>query len=79
MSYFILEYWKKKKTFLHFNGTYHSDNYEGIVYFIKEEKPKSKIITIATVMEENINEWNKENENLADFIIVVPNNMTTSY
>ena len=29
MAHFILKNWEPGKTFLHFNGSYHSDNFQG--------------------------------------------------
>ena len=37
------------KLFIHYNGTYHSDNYEGIVWYIKKKRPNVRILTISTV------------------------------
>ena len=39
MAHFILENWEKGKTFIHYNGSYHSDNFEGIVWYLKQENP----------------------------------------
>ena len=35
MAHFILKNFDPNKLFLHFDGSYHSDNYEGIVWWIK--------------------------------------------
>jgi len=69
--------------FLHFNGSYHSDNYEGIVWMAKQYLRRGnfspKIITIATVEQKDLDELEKTNEGKADFIIVIPSDMTKTY
>lgn len=76
MAYNISKNLIKGKTFLHFNGSYHSDNYEGIIWYLKRLNPDLKIVTISSVEQDNVSELSKENENLADFIIAIPETMT---
>jgi len=79
MAYFILKNLKPNYTFLHFNGSYHSDDYEGILWYIKQESPNVNYATITTVSQDNVNTLLDENKNKADFIICVDNDMTTTY
>ncbi|MCF6295294.1 MAG: ChaN family lipoprotein [Flavobacteriaceae bacterium] len=79
MAYFILKNYRKGYTFLHYNGSYHSDDYEGILWYIKRERPKINYATISTVSQENVNKLLEENKNKADFIICVDSNMTNTY
>ncbi|PKQ70507.1 ChaN family lipoprotein [Raineya orbicola] len=79
MAHFILQNWQKNKIFLHFNGSYHSDNFEGIVWYLKRQKPDLKILTISTVEQENLQELQKEHQNKANFILVSPADMTKTY
>jgi uncharacterized iron-regulated protein len=79
MAYFIMENWKKGKTFLHFNGSYHSDNYEGIVWHLKQQYPKLKIMTITTVEQTKIDTIGSESQKKADFILVVDEDVTKTY
>lgn len=79
MAYFILQNWEKGKLFLHYDGSYHSDNYEGIVWWIKQANPKLKIKTITTVEQDTINPMSDDFKNTADYIIVVPSDMTKTY
>jgi uncharacterized iron-regulated protein len=79
MAYSILEYWKPGTTFLHYNGAYHSDNFEGIVWYLKQEKPELKILTITTVEQDTIDSLKDESLKLADYIICVPTEMTKTY
>ncbi len=79
MSYFILKYWQPGKLLIHYNGAYHSDNYESINWFLKRDRPNLKIVTISTVSQDDLEQLDKESEGLADFIIVVPSNMTLTH
>jgi len=76
MAHFIMENWTAGKSLLHFNGTYHSDNFEGIVWYLKQENPDLNIMTIATVQQAEIDSLEEDNKNLANFILCVPENMT---
>ncbi len=79
MAHFILKNLKEGQLFYHFNGSYHSDNHEGICLYIGYENPKLKVITISTVLQKDISKLDAENQEIADFIICVPEDMTTTY
>ena len=79
MAFSILENFKKGKTFLHLNGSYHSDNYEGILWYLKQDQPNLNYATISTVSQPNIQQLDNEHLGKADFIICVPENMTKTY
>ncbi len=79
MAYFILENLNPNGSFLHFNGTYHSNNYDGIFAYLKRVKPYLKILTIATVEQKSVSKLEAENVKLADFIIVIDEKMTKTY
>jgi uncharacterized iron-regulated protein len=79
MAYFILENFKDGQLFLHFNGAYHSDNFEGIYWYLKQKKSKLKVVTISTVEQKQIDELEKESEKNADFIIAVDDDMTKTH
>ncbi len=72
MAHFILKDWDTTRVFLHFNGTYHSNHHEGIVWYLKKWRPRTKIVTIAAVEQKQLDYLDDENLHLADFIIVVP-------
>lgn len=79
MAHFIMENWSKGELFLHFNGSFHSDNKEGIIYYVRLKQPNLKITNISTVEQDNIDKLDKEYQGKADFIIVVPSRMTKTY
>lgn len=69
--------------FLHFNGSYHSEYNEGIVWMMQQYLRKGnyspKIMTISCVEQKDIDDLEKSNEGKADFIIVIPSDMTKTY
>ncbi len=79
MAHFILKNWQQGKVALHFNGAYHSDNFESIYWYLKQQNPELKIVTITTVSQEDIKKLEDKNSGKADFIISVVSNMTTTY
>ena len=79
MAYFILKNSHPETLFLHYNGSYHSDNHEGIVWHIKLKNNDAKILTISTVEQDEIENLEEEYKNKADFIIAVPSSMTKTY
>lgn len=79
MAHFIAANLKPGTIFIHYNGTYHSDDYEGINWYLKKEKPDVKIITIAAVSQKDLNKLEEEYLNKADFILVVDEDMTKTY
>ncbi|MHC1776180.1 MAG: ChaN family lipoprotein [Lentimicrobium sp.] len=76
MAYFIAGNSGDGRTFIHFHGTYHSDNFEGIVWYLKNLKPDLKILTISSCEQDNVDKLDEENEKKADFILVIPASMT---
>jgi len=79
MAYFISKNLEKGKLFLHYNGSYHSNNFEGILWYLKKRNPTLKIKTITTVEQKQLKKLKEENKEIADFIIAVPEDMAKSY
>lgn len=79
MAWFILQYYRPGSLFIHYNGAYHSENDEGIVWYLRKQQPSIHIATITTVSQKDIHHLMEENKNKADFIICVDEDMTTTY
>lgn len=79
MAEFILKNRIPGSLFIHFNGRYHSDFHEGILWYMRRIDPELDCVTISTVTQKNVRKLEKEHRNRADFIIVVPENMTRTY
>ena len=79
MAKFILANMNPSSFFIHFNGAYHSDFYQGIMWYVKQQNPDLKITTISTVTQEDISKLLDENLGRADYIICVPQSMTRTH
>jgi uncharacterized iron-regulated protein len=79
MAYFIVRNYKTGYQFIHYNGTYHSDFYEGILWYLLKQRDDLAIGTISTVSQEDVHELLESNIGKADFIICVDENMTKTY
>ncbi len=79
MAHFILKNFEEGMHFIHINGSYHSDNYTGIIWYLNQYQSGLDIKTITTVSQDDIYELKEENKTKADFIIVVPSDMTRTY
>ena len=79
MAYFILQNLKPGQTLLHVNGDYHSKNFEGIVWYLRQQRPALKILTLSSVELPDIDKPTRENRNLADFVLTIPADMTKTY
>jgi uncharacterized iron-regulated protein len=80
MAWFILKNVDEGHVLFHINGSYHSENHEGIVWYLKEYNKRNatdlKIVTINAVDQENTEELEKDNLGKGDFIICIPADMT---
>jgi uncharacterized iron-regulated protein len=77
MAHFMLKNYKKPMLFLHYQGSYHSDNDQGIIWWVNKVKPGLDIKSISTITRTDWDKLNdKEKAALADYSIVVPDNMT---
>ena len=79
MSHFILKYFVPGNLFVHFNGSYHSENYEGILWYLKQANANLKYASITTLSQGKLNKLLAENKAKADFIICVDEDMTSTY
>ncbi|MFM6954835.1 MAG: ChaN family lipoprotein [Sphingobacteriaceae bacterium] len=79
MAYFILKNRQADHLFIHYNGSYHSDNHEGIVWYLKQAQATLKVATVTTVSQKELGKLLAENKNKADYIICVAEDMTTTY
>lgn len=79
MAYFINKNLKEGTTFIHYNGSYHSDNFEAISWYLKTYQPNVKIVTISSVEQKDLTKLDTENYNKANFIIVIDEDVTKTY
>lgn len=80
MAYFMFQEIKRSgRLFLHLNGAFHSNNFDGIYWYLKKLDPEMKIGTISTVTQADVSKLSQENQGLADFILVVDEDVTSTY
>lgn len=79
MANFIIKNFAPGSVFIHYNGTYHSDNYEGIGWYLQKYRKGAKVLTIATVEQEDLTKLEEEHLEKADYILVVDKDMTKTY
>ena len=79
MAYFIVKNLKSNSIFIHYNGSFHSDNFDGINWYLRKYQAEIRIVTIATVEQNQVLKLEKEHLNKADFILVVDEDMTKTY
>lgn len=79
MAYWIVEYLKQEKQVYFLNGSFHSDFYQGIFWYIQQYKTNTTIGTITTVEQVQVKKLEKEHLGKADFIIVVDETMTKTH
>ena len=89
MAYFIMKNHEKGKPHsvrtLHANGTYHSDNYEGIYWYLRHYRFQGSILTLSTSQQSVMPEAGKPLPDghpqigRADFLLIVPERMTRTH
>lgn len=79
MAWSTLRYYQPGSLFIHYNGSYHSENYEGILWYLRKSRPELKYATITVVSQQNIFKLLEENKHKADYIICVDEDMTNTY
>ncbi|KAF0130536.1 MAG: iron-regulated protein [Bacteroidetes bacterium] len=79
MAWFIYKNIEASKVFIHYNGAYHSDNYEGIIWYLKRLIPEIRIVTISSIETDQPVKLPADKKNVADFIIAVPSTMTKTH
>ncbi|MBL7964889.1 MAG: ChaN family lipoprotein [Flavobacteriales bacterium] len=79
MAWSIMKHWRPGSLFLHFNGAYHSDQHEGIAWYLKREAPALRVVTITTVTAADPRRFDPEWKGRADLVLVVDERVPGSY
>lgn len=77
------------RIFIHYNGTYHSDNHQSIEWYlnsyaadqgkIANQPLKINVVTIGSRTQDQVKTLDPENKNIADLIIVTVDNITKTH
>lgn len=77
MAYFSLQNFNPGDFLFHFQGSYHSNYNQGIIWWINKIRPGLTIKSVTTLIQSEWDSMSKEDKaDIANFIIVVPDNMT---
>lgn len=80
MAESIFENLQAGKTFIHYNGDYHSKQYGGIYWYLKKKNPNLKIAVISVFESEKSELVLPEKDFIpTEFNLVIPNDMTKTY
>lgn len=79
MAHNIVKNLKDGQIFYHLNGAYHSQDNQGILTYLKESKPKVKVLTIDVVEQDNIDSMEQGSAGKADFTFCIAKDMIKSY
>lgn len=80
MAWFIARNLSAPNTkLLHLNGSYHSDFKEGIIPYLLEYRPGTSCATVTFLRQEDISRLDSVQQGRADFYVVIPDTMVTSY
>ena len=72
MAHSILAAWSPGACVYHINGTYHSDDREGIVWYLLREKPELRVLTISSTRSASLDLPPGEAAGKGDFVLVTP-------
>ncbi len=79
MAHFILLNMGPGDRMIHLNGSYHTNNREGIVWYIEDTVSGYEILTINTIVAEDPQDVGRDDLQAADVTLVVPSRMTTTF
>ena len=79
MAHSIAQYLTESSIFIHYNGAFHSNFYEGILWYLNKYSDSVNALTISTVTQAEIGKLDEENIGMADYIICVDEDMTSTY
>lgn len=79
MAWFISKAFTPGSIFVHYNGSYHSDNNEGIIWYLRKLQPNLKIMAIAAVQQQDIARLKPENQNKGTYILVIDEDVTKTH
>lgn len=68
MAHFIEKHWSPGKIFLHLNGAFHTNKYEGIISFLSKTWLKKDLLVISMTTQSDIHKLEEDNKDLGDYI-----------
>ena len=79
MAHWILQTRTEGQPFVHVNGSYHSQDWEGIVWYLRQAQPDLKVLTIHG--DTQVDVWTPDSTalNRADFLLLTQAQMTRTH
>lgn len=79
MAHFIVKNYNDRSLFFHINGSYHTNNNEGIIWYINRNSNNFRIVTINSVTTDNVNSIDQSILKSADYTVFIDSDITNSY
>jgi uncharacterized iron-regulated protein len=81
MAWFLVQHAGEHpdRRILHLNGTYHSDNYEGIYWYLRHFGFEGRVMTVSNWLASDPARFDEEFQNRADIILLVNERMTRTH
>lgn len=79
MAHFILTNLPEDAPFLHFNGAYHSQDHEGIVWYLKQRQPDLNILTLHGHLQPDVSTPDEEAIGRGDVLLITNASMTRTH
>ncbi|MDD2563162.1 MAG: ChaN family lipoprotein [Salinivirgaceae bacterium] len=79
MAHFTLKYLKDRGLFVHLNGSYHTQNKEGLYWYIMQQLNNIEMVSISTISVSNVDLVNLDDLQTADFTICIDEDMTNTH
>ena len=79
MAHFILANLSEKSPFVHFNGAYHSQDHEGIVWYLHNAKPKLEVLTLHGNLQADVTAPENEMIGKGDYLLITNERMTRTH
>ena len=79
MAHFIAANLPEGAPFVHFNGAYHSQDHEGIGWYLKQSHPDVKVLTIHAHMQPDVSQPDSSEVGRGHFLLVTHERMTRTH
>ena len=79
MAHFILTNLPPNSPFVHFNGAYHSQDHEGIVWYLHQSQPNLSVLTIHGHLQANVTSPDDEILGKGDVLLLTNERMTRTH
>lgn len=79
MAESLFEHLHSGKQVYHINGSYHSKDGEGILWYLKKEFPELKVLNIHTVTQDQLEKLDDANAKAGEIILVLPSDSHITY